>query len=999
MFVRLCAAIAVGLVAGCATASATHGPGHADDGPAARRVAFTTTEFTRPYIEVAPDGDHFYFDVLGEIYRAPIEGGPAERMDLGDGWKWQPTLSRRGGWVAFNRDHARAPGVWVQRTGSDERFMALSVDRIEQGAVDRIDEPIYMHSGGREQLNLQTGLPEEVAGELPGLKGQYRASLDGRWRGYATLDGERTMLAVEEVATGERRITGCELDTTDSARPLATYAFIPGQPAVLLNRDGQFRHCAFDGTERRIPVSAAVDMALAPMLVPRDGRPARTQIRHPALAPRADELAFTARGRVWRRSPDGGLKPLIAGGGESLMPVYAPDGKSIAFVAIEDGTASLRRLDRESGQIQELLSSTRVGYANPVWSPDGTRLGFVEVDQRAIARKQTQGDDAIKYLSIGDGRVHEIGRTAPTPNGSHLYQRISWAPGGDGIYYTREKLAPGGGGVESIELLFHPLQGEPVVLLTMQPSIQAAVVSADGRHVALQERLGIAIVPLPHPSEAPKHARHISLKDARGLPRFPVNGPDYVWWAPDGQLFWSVQDEIFVGREWMFGWMSPTLRVARIALPESGPDAAETKVYTGARIITMTDDGVIEDGAIVTAGSKVRYVGPAAALPAAFRGARTVDISGKTVIPGLIDVHAHRVFGLDDLEAMSSRQLLAEVAYGVTTVFDPQVSTIKSAYLTDLSHDDGFVGPTFLGSGSAILGDRANGAHALIESADDARGYVERQAKAGAPLVKAYWRPSRQDRQWIVGAAREFGVGVASDENRTRPIQLGSVQDGYTAIEHGLTLQSAPSMADVIRFMKDSGTSITTTVAIGGNVEKFLAERTKPDMRTACLVQDATRRTSLQATQARQSTDLSGIFVHARNALHEYAEMLEAGARVSIGGHGSPPGLISHWEMWSLALGGATPMNVLKAATVNGAYKLGMQDRIGALAEGMDADFVILDANPLDDIHNTLEIDRVVRRGRVVQWPAGTRPPLSWPSDVDWEACKAWNFGVADRGG
>src|SRR5690606_1233155 len=121
MFVRLFAAIAAGLVAGCATPSATLAPVHADGGSAARRVAFTTTEFTRPYIEVAPDGSHFYFDMLGEIYRVQIEGGPAERMDFGDGWKWQPTLSENGSWIAFNRDHARAPGVWVQRIGTDER--------------------------------------------------------------------------------------------------------------------------------------------------------------------------------------------------------------------------------------------------------------------------------------------------------------------------------------------------------------------------------------------------------------------------------------------------------------------------------------------------------------------------------------------------------------------------------------------------------------------------------------------------------------------------------------------------------------------------------------------------------------------------------------------------------------------------------------------------------------------------------------------------------------
>src|SRR5690606_41613493 len=100
MFARLCAAIAAAMVVGCAVPPTTLDSTHADDGSAARAVAFTTTAFTRPYIEVAPDGRHFYFDVLGEIYRASIEGGDAERLDLGDGWKWQPTLSENGNWLA-----------------------------------------------------------------------------------------------------------------------------------------------------------------------------------------------------------------------------------------------------------------------------------------------------------------------------------------------------------------------------------------------------------------------------------------------------------------------------------------------------------------------------------------------------------------------------------------------------------------------------------------------------------------------------------------------------------------------------------------------------------------------------------------------------------------------------------------------------------------------------------------------------------------------------------
>jgi hypothetical protein len=959
-----------------------------------RNIRFVTTEITRPYMDVSPDGRSFYFDALGEIYRVSIEGGRAIRMDLGDGWKTQPTLSREGGWIAFNRDHADSKGIWVQQLASDARFMALTDDHVRTGPVEGIDEPLHMFNGGRTHLDVQAAMNEEIVAELPALKGQIRKSRDGRWIGYARLQGGRTMLAVHDLATGKSIPTGCELDMTLDAQPFPTYAFIPGQEAVLLSRGGVFRRCDFNGGEVEIAISAEIDMALAPMLEPGARAPVRTQIRHPALAPRGNQFVFTAKGRIWKAPLGEAPTPIATGSGESLMPAYAPDGKSIAFVSEDDGTASLRILDLESGGVRVLSSSMDRAYANPAWSPDGSMISFVEVDQRNNARDPRTGGDAIRYLSLRNGHVSELGKTLATPNQTHLYQRVSWSPDSDGIYYTREKWSKGGGSVESIELLYHPLHGEPMVLLTMQPAIQAAVVSSSGKYVALQDRLGIAIIPLQHPSDNPVHVRHVTLAEVRNLPRMHVDGPDYVWWTADDQLLWSVQDEIFASREWKYGRMSPTLRMARIVLPVPKEQAPAVNVYSGGRIITMIADKVIENGAIVTVGSKIEYVGPESGIPLAFVGTPAIDLAGKTVMPGLIDVHAHRAFGLDDLATVSSHELLAEVAYGVTTVFDPQVSTIKSAYLTDLSRDDSFAGPTFYGTGTSMLGDRGNGAHAMIESPADARGYVARQVKAGAPLIKAYWRPSRRDRQWLVQAARELGVGIASDESRIMPIQLGSVQDGYTAIEHSLMFQPAPARYDVIRFMKDSGVSITPTVAIGGNVEEFLTKQTRMDMHTACLVEKPETRTSAHAGQARTSADLSEISTHARNALYESAEMLNAGVRVSIGGHGRPAGLISHWEMWALALGGATPMNVLKAATVNGAYKLGVQNRIGALAEGMDADFVILNSNPLDDIHNTVDIARVIRRGRTVQWPDGTRWPLSWPADGDWDACKAWNLGV-----
>jgi imidazolonepropionase-like amidohydrolase len=92
---------------------------------------------------------------------------------------------------------------------------------------------------------------------------------------------------------------------------------------------------------------------------------------------------------------------------------------------------------------------------------------------------------------------------------------------------------------------------------------------------------------------------------------------------------------------------------------------------------------------------------------------------------------------------------------------------------------------------------------------------------------------------------------------------------------------------------------------------------------------------------------------------------MDAGIMVNIGAHGQREGLASHWEMWSFARGGFSPMEALATATINPARYLGMDKDIGSLEQGKLADLVIIDANPLDDIRNTDRISHVMINGRL----------------------------------
>jgi imidazolonepropionase-like amidohydrolase len=115
------------------------------------------------------------------------------------------------------------------------------------------------------------------------------------------------------------------------------------------------------------------------------------------------------------------------------------------------------------------------------------------------------------------------------------------------------------------------------------------------------------------------------------------------------------------------------------------------------------------------------------------------------------------------------------------------------------------------------------------------------------------------------------------------------------------------------------------------------------------------------------------------------AKIVHDGGHVSIGGHGQIQGIQCHWEMWALQSGGLTNHEVLRAATLQGAEAIGYAQDLGSLEPGKLADLIVLNKDPLQDIHNTTSIRYVMKNGQLFEgdtlneiWPQQKPLPQLW---------------------
>jgi imidazolonepropionase-like amidohydrolase len=406
----------------------------------------------------------------------------------------------------------------------------------------------------------------------------------------------------------------------------------------------------------------------------------------------------------------------------------------------------------------------------------------------------------------------------------------------------------------------------------------------------------------------------------------------------------------------------------RIAAPRDIPKSSV--LLKGARLITMKGNEIFASGDIAIVDNRIVGVGKSGSVRTP-PGAKTIDVSGKTIIPGFVDTHAHlRVATSIHRDPVWS--YAANLAYGVTTARDPQTGSTDVLSYEDQEKAGKVLAPRIYSTGPGVF------AAENIRSLETARTVLKRYADYyDTKTIKEYQTGNREVRQWVIQAANELKLMPTTEGGLDVKMNMTEAIDGYSGHEH--TIPTYPLQSDVIRLLAESGITYTPTLIVSYGApwaENYWYE--KMDLLHDSKLQLFTPWSDLEGKILRRGGSAGAVTTMAqagwfldnqynmKSAGGDIKHLIDAGGSAGVGSHGQQQGIGYHWELWNIGMGeGMTPMDALKVATIHGAKALGLGKDLGSIEVGKLADLVVFDRNPLDNLQNTQAIKYVMKNGRL----------------------------------
>ena len=1078
-----------------------------------RTVEFETDEVTWMSLDISPDGSTIIFELLGDIYTMPAEGGEAKVLISGMAFQSQPVYSPDGSQIAYLSDKDGSENLYIANAdGSKPKKLSgmskgegmspawsadgdyVFISQLTDG-IGANEIWMYHKLGGKgvQITKSKPNGPSTPRAQQPNAQG-VSVSSDGRYLYYATRQGgfgynmtgfpwrvvrrdmqesttdtivtayggavrpqvspdgkslvygtrfeTDTGFRVRNLETGEDRrlaypITRDDQESRATRDLLPAYSFTPDGSAIITTSGGKIERIALaDGARTAIPFTAKVKMEVGPNLINQikdpEGPVVARMIQKPVLSLSGNSVVFSSLGELYSMDLAEGAKPtkIKRAGTNVFQPSWSNDGRYLTFVSWTSDGGHVWRM-RSNGRSKPVQISKIPGYySEPTFTPKGDEIVAIRASNYQFNEGNAGAQSDLVALNVKSGEPRVI-----VPGGN--IGTIHFGNADDRVY-----LYAGAGGVISVRLdgtdrrEHLKVTGAGLYFATKPVPARDVRLSPNGKYALArsQEQLQLITVPTT--------GRTATTVNVSG-PAVPLKtlsdyGVDYFDWSKDGEsVVWSVGSTIYTQDLADVEWVKPEKEEDEEKDGEDGDDKAamnsegdasaedkmadeeeakdtdakdentekaeeekkeEPKAYKsfkadvivprdnpegvillqGATVITMGAQGTIENADLLVKDGKFVAVGEKGSLDVP-RGAEKRDMSGKFITPGFVDSHGHwRNWSRSEVIEEHFWPFLANVAFGVTSGLDVQTSTTDIFVYQDLVDAGRMIGLRAWSTGPGVFSDTA------IKSKEHAVKVLTRyKDHYRTKNIKAYLTGNRKRRQYIIQASKEVGIMPTTEGGLDAKLDLTHMIDGFAGNEHNLPI--IPLYKDTVQLAAQTGIGYTPTLLVtygGPWGENFFYTTTNPH-------DDAKMNRFMPHSVLDRSTKRRPWVSPEEYSFTRVADsaikIQRAGGKVGVGSHGQFQGLGYHWEMWALGSGNATPMEVLKAATIDGAHIIGHGDEVGSIEPGKFADLVILNADPRLDIKNTADIHRVMMNGRLYDddtleelWPRKKTLPKLW---------------------
>jgi imidazolonepropionase-like amidohydrolase/Tol biopolymer transport system component len=899
----------------------------------------------------------------GEYVIAKKHFSSTRSLGAGEMWMYHNT---GGDGVQLTKKKNAQQDVNEPSASSDGKYLYYSEDMYPGGAFQYNKDPnnqIYVI----KRYDMKSGEIEEVTGG-PGGACRPQISRDGKTLAFVRRVREKSVLYLRNLETGEEWPVYDQLNKDQQEAwclfgVYTGFSWMPDNKHIVIWAKGKINNIDIaTGKATDIPFSVTcthhIYNANRFPQTPAPDQFTVKMIRGAVTSPDEKTLVFNAAGYLWKKSlPDGKPVRLTNGKDFEFEPSFSADGNKLTFVTWNDeNMGAVMSMNWKTSPAATKITSEKGIYRMPSFSPDGKTITYWKED----------GNDHQGYAFCVKPGIYTI----PSSCGAATFQfneggqKPTFSADGKSIFYYVDNG-------DNKELKSFNTETKVHTSIASSQYAWEIVPSPDNKWIAFRELFKVYVCAFPASGKSLELGKDMGAVPMSGVTRDA--GQSLHWSADSKKLHWTMGDAYFTREmDKTFSYLPgapdslPGMDTTgvKIGLELKTDKPTGTIALTNARIITVdANNSVIENGTVVVKDNRILAVGKTGEVqvPA---GAKVIDCAGKTIMPGIVDVHAHLGTFRQGLSPQRQWSYYANLAFGVTTTHDPSSNTEMVFSQSEAVKAGNMIGPRIFSTGWILYGAEGD-FKAVINNYEDARSAVYRTQQCGAWSVKSYNQPRREQRQQVITAARNLKMEVVPEGGSTYFHNMTEILDGHTTIEHNIPV--APVYDDVVKLWSASQTGYTPTLIVtygAMNGECYWYEHSNVWENTRLL--NFYPRGAIDSRSRHRVMSPDEEYQNGHILVSQSCKKLaDAGVKVNLGAHGQLQGLGAHWELWMLVQGGMTPMQGIRCATMNGAWSLGLDKELGSIETGKLADLIVLDKNPLEDIHNSQYVHYTMINGRI----------------------------------